>query len=176
MTDHLDALRLFARVARRGSFSAAGRELGVPQSTASRTIAALERDIGASLLVRSTRAVILTDVGADFRPGSSRFWPISTKRSSGARLRRAAGAVASGVGSSLAVRLVIPRLKPSFDRHAALQVELMLDDRRQDLVTEGVDVALRFGTLADSSATLIKLKTWPCALVAAPTIWRPRHR
>jgi DNA-binding transcriptional LysR family regulator len=66
MTDHLDALRLFARVARRGSFSAAGRELGVPQSTASRTIAALERDIGASLLVRSTRAVILTDVGADF--------------------------------------------------------------------------------------------------------------
>src|SRR6201996_1668107 len=65
MNDHLDALRLFVRVARRGSFSAAGRELGVPQSTASRTIAALERDIGASLLTRSTRAVALTDTGAD---------------------------------------------------------------------------------------------------------------
>ncbi|MFZ0600481.1 MAG: hypothetical protein WAN05_03750 [Roseiarcus sp.] len=75
------------------------------------------------------------------------------------------------------MRLVIPRLKPFFDRHAALQVELMLDDRRQDLVTEGVDVALRFGTLAASSATLIKLSRpglarWSPRL----TIWRPRHR
>jgi DNA-binding transcriptional LysR family regulator len=169
MTDHLDALRLFARVARRGSFSAAGRELGVPQSTASRTIAALERDIGASLLVRSTSAVILTDVGADFL---ARIEPILADLDEAEHAARGSGELRGllrvGVGSSLAVRLVIPRLKPFFDRHAALQVELMLDDRRQDLVTEGVDVALRFGTLADSSATLIKLKTWPRALVAAP--------
>lgn len=45
MSDHLFALRLFARVARRGSFSADGRELGIPQSTASRAIAELERRI-----------------------------------------------------------------------------------------------------------------------------------
>jgi DNA-binding transcriptional LysR family regulator len=66
MSDHLNALRLFARVARRGSFSAAGREFGVPQSTVSRTISTLEREIGASLLIRNTRAVTLTDAGADF--------------------------------------------------------------------------------------------------------------
>jgi DNA-binding transcriptional LysR family regulator len=66
MSDHLFALRLFARVARKGSFSAAGRELGIPQSTASRTIAELERSIGAALLVRNTRAVTLTDAGSDF--------------------------------------------------------------------------------------------------------------
>ena len=118
MTDHLDALRLFARVARRGSFSAAGRELGVPQSTASRTIAALERDIGASLLVRSTRAVILTDVGADFLAGSSRILADLDEAEHAARgsgeLR---GLCESASASSLAVRLVIPRLKPFFDRH-----------------------------------------------------------
>src|SRR5712671_7691880 len=55
MSDRLFALRLFARVARKGSFSAAGRELNIPQSTASRTIAILERDIGVVLFVRTTR-------------------------------------------------------------------------------------------------------------------------
>jgi DNA-binding transcriptional LysR family regulator len=66
MSDRLSSLRLFTRVARRGSFSAAGRELGLLQSTASRMIAQLERDLGAALLVRNTRAVTLTDAGADF--------------------------------------------------------------------------------------------------------------
>src|SRR6266478_5767144 len=66
MSDRLFALRLFARVARKGSFSAAGRELNIPQSTASRTIATLEREIGVALFVRTTRAVTLTDAGSDF--------------------------------------------------------------------------------------------------------------
>src|SRR5256885_1181344 len=66
MSDRLFALRLFARVARKGSFSAAGRELNIPQSTASRTIAILERQIGVVLFVRTTRAVTLTDAGSDF--------------------------------------------------------------------------------------------------------------
>src|SRR6202042_2322093 len=66
MSDRLFALRLFARVARKGSFSAAGRELNIPQSTASRTIATLEREIGVALFVRTTRAVTLTDAGLEF--------------------------------------------------------------------------------------------------------------
>jgi len=52
MSDRLFAVRLFVRVARMGSFSAAGRELNIPQSTASRTIATLERKIGVALLAR----------------------------------------------------------------------------------------------------------------------------
>src|SRR6266849_6829572 len=66
MSDRLSALRLFARVAHKGSFSAAGRELNIPQSTASRTIAMLEREIGVVLFIRTTRAVTLTDAGLDF--------------------------------------------------------------------------------------------------------------
>jgi DNA-binding transcriptional LysR family regulator len=66
MSDRLFALRLFARVARKGSFSAAGRELNIPQSTASQTIATLERDIDVALFVRTTRAVTLTEAGLDF--------------------------------------------------------------------------------------------------------------
>ncbi|HEY1926214.1 MAG TPA: LysR family transcriptional regulator [Caulobacteraceae bacterium] len=169
MSDHLSALRLFARVARRGSFSAAGAELGVPQSTASRTIAALEREIGASLLVRTTRAVTLTDTGADLL---ARIEPILADLDEAEHAARGTGELRGllrvGLGTSLGVRLVIPRLKLFVDRHPALQVELMLDDQRQNLVTEGVDVALRFGALTDSTATIRKLKAWPRLLAASP--------
>jgi DNA-binding transcriptional LysR family regulator len=169
MNDHIDALRLFIRVARRGSFSAAGRELGVPQSTVSRTIATLEREIGASLLVRTTRAVTVTDVGAEFL---ARIEPIladldeaeQTARHSG-ELR---GTLRIGIGTSLAARIVIPHLKPFLDRHPALRIDLLLDDQKQDLVKEGVDVAFRFGALADSTATARKLVSWPRVLAAAP--------
>jgi len=80
MSDRLFALRLFARVARKGSFSAAGRELNIPQSTASRTIATLEREIGVALFVRTTRAVTLTDAAQSSWLASSLSWPSSTTR------------------------------------------------------------------------------------------------
>jgi DNA-binding transcriptional LysR family regulator len=173
MSDHLDALRLFIRVARRGSFSAAGRELGVPQSTVSRTIATLERDLESSLLVRSTRAVTLTDAGAEFL---ARIEPILAEldeaEQSARHTEALRGTLRIGVGTSLAARIVIPHLKPFLDLHPALQVELLLDDQRQDLVKEGVDVAFRFGALGDSTATARKLVSWPRALAAAPSYLR----
>ncbi len=139
---------MFIRVARRGSFSAAGRELGVPQSTVSRTIATLERELGASLLVRSTRAVTVTDAGADFL---GRIEPILAELDEAEQMARQSeelrGTLRIGIGTSLAARIVIPHLKPFLDKHPALQVDLLMDDQKQDLVKEGVDVAFRFGAL-----------------------------
>jgi DNA-binding transcriptional LysR family regulator len=169
MSDHLDALRLFVRVARLGSFSAAGRELGVPQSSASRTIATLEREVGASLLIRTTRAVTLTDAGTDFL---ARIEPILADLDEAEHAARGDGELRGvlrvAVGTAMAVRVLIPSLKPFFDRHPALQVELILEDQRQDLVREGVDVAIRFGQLIDSTAVARKLKSWPRILAASP--------
>lgn len=170
MSDHLESLRLFVRVARRGSFSAAGRELGVPQSTVSRTIANLERDIGASLLTRTTRAVALTDAGQDFL---ARVEPILADLEEAEHAVRGSsdlkGLLRVGLGTALAMRIIIPHLKPFTDRHPGLQIELILDDQRQNLLVEGVDVALRFGVLPDSTATMRKLANWPRALVASPS-------
>ena len=59
-------MQLSVRVARSGSFSAAAREMGMTQPTASRIVAALERQVGAALLTRSTRAVTLTEAGTDY--------------------------------------------------------------------------------------------------------------
>src|SRR5207244_12823953 len=66
MTDRIVALRLFVRVARAGSFSRAARELGLSQPSASRIVATLEKEIGASLFTRSTRALSLTEAGAEY--------------------------------------------------------------------------------------------------------------
>ena len=66
MNDRLSALKLFARAARVGNFSSAGRELGLSQPSASRLIAALEEEVGATLFSRTTRAVTLTEAGATY--------------------------------------------------------------------------------------------------------------
>src|ERR671936_103398 len=66
MSDRLTALRLFVRVARAGNFSRAARELGLSQPSASRIVATLEKEVGASLFTRSTRALTLTQAGADY--------------------------------------------------------------------------------------------------------------
>jgi DNA-binding transcriptional LysR family regulator len=168
MSDRLFALRLFARVARKGSFSAAGRELNIPQSTASRTIAMLEREIGAALLVRTTRAVTLTEAGLDFL---ARIESVLAELDEAEHAARGTGELRGilriGLGTNFAVREVIPRLSVFMNRHRALRIDLMMGDQRQDLVAEGVDVALRFGALSDSTATARRILEWPRVLAAS---------
>jgi DNA-binding transcriptional LysR family regulator len=168
MSDRLFALRLFARVARKGSFSAAGRELNIPQSTASRTIAALEREIGVALFVRTTRAVTPTDAGLDFL---ARIESVLAELDEAEHAARGTGELRGilrlGLAANFAVREVIPRLSDFMGRHPALRIDLMMGDQREDLVAEGVDVALRFGPLADSTATVRRILAWPRVLAAS---------
>jgi len=173
MNDRLAALRLFTRVARTGSFSAAGRELGLSQPSASRIISELERDVGASLFSRSTRAVTLTEAGADYL---ARIEPILDAIDEADHAARGTGELRGvlrvAVSSSFAVREVIPKLPDFMAHHPALRVDLLMDDRRQDLVGEGIDIALRFGALAESSATTRLLGVAERVLVASPAYLR----
>lgn len=169
MNDHLFGLRLFLRVARRGSFSAAGREMNIPQPTVSRIISQLEKAVGAALLTRTTRAVNLTEAGADF---IARLEPILATLDEAEQAARGSdelrGVLRVGLSSSFAIRAVVPRLPVFLQRHPQLKVELLMDDMRQDLVTEGVDIALRFGPLPDSNALAKRIGSTPRVVVAAP--------
>ncbi len=169
MSDRLAALQLFVRVARRGSFSSAARELSIAQSTASRTIAALEEEMGASLLVRNTRAVTLTEAGTEFL---NRVEPLLIELEEAEHAARGTGELRGvlrvGLPSSLAVRMVIPLLPGFTNIHRELEIDLVMEDNRQDLVGEGVDVALRMGVLADSTAVARRIRSWPRLLVASP--------
>lgn len=169
MNDRLTALRVFARVARSGSFSVAARELGLSQPSASRIVAELEREIGAALLIRTTRAVTLAEAGADYL---ARIEPVLDALEEADHAARGTGELRGllriALSSSFAVREVIPGLPDFMARHPALRIELSMDDRRQDLVGEGIDVALRFGRLADSSATTRLLGKAERLLIASP--------
>jgi DNA-binding transcriptional LysR family regulator len=169
MSDRLFALRLFSRVARTGSFSSAGRELRLSQPSVSRIIATLEEEIGAALLTRTTRAVTLTEAGTDYL---ARIEPLLAGLEEADHAARGTGELRGvlrvGMAASFAVREVIPRLPGFMEQHPALRIDLSMADMRQDLVVEGVDVALRFGALTDSSATAKKLGVSTRLLVASP--------
>jgi DNA-binding transcriptional LysR family regulator len=169
MTDRLIALRVFARAAHTGSFSRAGRELGLSQPSVSRILADLEKELGALLLVRSTRAVTLTVAGAEYL---ARVEPILAALDEADHATRGTGKLKGvlriALSSSFGVREVIPRLPAFLEQHPALRVDLGFNDTRQDLIADGIDVALRLGTLADSSAVARKLARAPRVVIASP--------
>ena len=169
MTDRISALRLFSRVARSGSFSKAGREEGLSQPSVSRIMAQLEGEVGAALLVRTTRAVTLTEAGADYLPRVELILSQLEEADHAARgTGELRGVLRVGVATSFCMREVVPMLSSFLERHPVLQVELMMSDGRQDLVQEGIDVVLRFGPLTDSSARARRLGPVTRMLVASP--------
>ena len=170
MNDRISTLRLFCRVARTGSFTAAGQEIGLSQPSVSRLISNLERDLGAALFVRSTHAVKLTDAGAEYL---ERLDPVLAALEEASHLVRGTGDIKGhlriGSATSFAVREIIPRLPDFQARHPELRIDLALTDSRQDLIEEAIDVALRFGPMPDSTMTARKLMESPRLIAASPT-------
>ncbi|NGO55676.1 LysR family transcriptional regulator [Allomesorhizobium camelthorni] len=175
MNDRLSALRLFTRAARVGNFSSAGREFGLSQPSASRLIAALEEEVGATLFSRTTRAVTLTEAGATYLMRVEAILAALDEADHEARgTGELRGSLRVGTSSSFVLREIIPRLPMFMKKHPALKIELLSNDRYQDLVTEGIDVAFRFGALPDSSATARKIIHLPRILMASPGYLRAR--
>jgi DNA-binding transcriptional LysR family regulator len=162
-------------VARLGSFSAAARESGLSQSQASRIIADLERDVGARLLSRTTRAVVTTEPGAEFL---ARIEPILVALDEaehsvreGGELR---GLVRMSTPTSMGFREIIPRLPGFAAKHPDLRIQLLIGDWRRDLVREAVDVALRLGRSDDAGGTAKLIKLIPRVILASPA-YLERH-
>ncbi len=177
MTDRLLALRTFVRTAHSGSLSRAARDLGLSQPSISRILARLEAEVGARLLVRTTRAVSLTEAGADYL---ARIEPLLSSLEEADHAVRGTGELRGllriAVSSSFGVREVIPRLPRFLERHPGLRIDLSINDQRQDLVVDGVDVALRLGSLPDSAAVARKLAEAPRVLAASPAYLERRGR
>ena len=143
---------MFVRAAETGSFSKVAREFAISQPSASRTVASLEKRLGVSLLLRTTRQVTLTDAGTVFLERSRRILGDLDEAAHAARgvesLQALLRVVMSG---AFGTREVIPRLPTFLEQHPRLKLELLISDRTDDLVAEGADIALRLGHLADSA-------------------------
>lgn len=171
MNDRMAGIKVFIRVARAGSVSRAAEQLGISQPSASRLLSALERDLGASLLTRSTRALSLTQAGADYLAQVEPIIAALEAANQAVRMNRSElrGTLRIGLPISIAIREVIPRLPPFLKAHPSLRVDLATGDVHQHLVRDGIDVAIRMGKLNDSAATYKRIGTNRRILVASPT-------
>lgn len=168
--DRLQAMTAFVRVVETGSFSGAARQLGVGQPAISKTIAQLEDRLQVRLLVRSTHGLTPTDAGLRFYERAK----TAILEADEAELEaRGAGAGLTGqlrvsAATTFARLLVMPRLPEFLAQHPELEIDIVLDDRVIDLVSEGIDVSLRMGQLSDSSAVARRLAQGRRSVIATP--------
>jgi DNA-binding transcriptional LysR family regulator len=167
--DLLVAMRVYVRVVERGSMSAAARDLGMGQPAVSERIDRLEQYIGARLLLRNTRKLSVTDVGAAFYERSKQVLENADDAltvANGDQSLRGTLRIAAphGVGEMILPSILLEMRK----RHPLLKIDLILNDRIVDPVTEGVDLSLRLGDLGEGSFIARKLGHVRRVLVASP--------
>jgi DNA-binding transcriptional LysR family regulator len=168
--DRIVAMRSFLRAVETGSFTAVAREQGTSQPAVSKRIAWLEREVGARLLERKTRALLLTDAGTRFLERCRLLLGTLDEAESclgdahcaPSGLLRVACPVAFG-------RLhLIGLLKKFRERHPRLHLDVHLSDRVDDLAREGIDLAIRVGSLQDPDLIANAVGSTRLVLVASP--------
>lgn len=164
------ALSILAEVAGGSSLSKAARTLRITPMAATRQLSALEKEVGARLVHRTTRALALTPEGLSFLPHAralleeraSAYASVRPVTEGGFGLLRLTSSAAFG-------RKVIAPMIPDFMRaNPALKVDLMMTDALVDLVTGGLDLAIRIAKLNDSSLVARRLADNPRVLLASP--------
>ncbi len=172
-TTDLETLMLVIRL---GSFAAAARELQVDPSSVSRSVAALESELGTRLFQRSTRRLAVTEAGAVFGQRlESLLEELQQARQAAVdSTGEARGMLRVSVSNTFGQRRIVPLL-PAFCRaHPALELDLMLTDSVVDLVAERVDIAVRQGVLQDSTLVALPLLRTRYRVVASPRWLRER--
>ena len=162
-------MQTFVRVVESGSFSAVARETRSTQSGVSKQVAALERELGAQLLSRTTRSLALTEAGERYFAQARRL--VAEIAEAEATLlqgeQQLSGwlRVAASVGYG---RLkLMPLIKSFLAAHPQVKIDLRLNDGFIDLVEAGIDVAVRIGELADSSLVARRIGTTQRVLLAS---------
>lgn len=177
----LDNLALFLTIVEKGGLSAAGRELGLSPATVSERLAAMERHYGVALLTRTTRSISLTEEGRLLVEEGRRLLADADdlQRRIQFGSQEITGPIRLSAPVDLGTTRLVPLLDQFIDMHPGITIDLNLTDGYVDLVTQGLDFALRYGTLADSSLRTISLGQNPRIVCASPDYLRrrgvPRH-
>lgn len=161
---------VFLAVTTTGSLSAAGRQLGLGPMQVSRRIAALEAELKVRLFHRTTRSVALTAEGEAFLPyaGTMLEAAASARAQLSPSQAQVTGTLRMTAPSVFGQEIVMPLLPALLEQHPALGIDLDLSDRVVDIVGQGLDLALRVATLADSELVARRLAANPRVICAAP--------
>ncbi|MBB5205684.1 DNA-binding transcriptional LysR family regulator [Inhella inkyongensis] len=169
MLDQIRRMAVFATVVQHGSLGAAARQLQTSTSAVSQQLRALERDLGITLLHRSTRRLALTTEGARFHAGCAAMLAAATQAQE--QLAQARDAPEGELRISAPVGFA-KHLGPALDAllraHPNLRLHLEVEDRFTDLLARRIDLAIRFGRLPDSPWTAQRIGEKRMGLFAAP--------
>jgi LysR family transcriptional regulator for bpeEF and oprC len=169
--DQLLAMRVFTRVAERGSFAQAADELDISRAAASAHVAALEKHLGARLLNRTTRRVSLTAEGSEFLRRSRRILDELHDAEESLRNTRSKpqGRLRVDVPVTFGRYLLLPALPEFTRRYPLIELDLRLNDRVVDIVADRVDVALRVGPIKQSGLVVRRISQINLVTCASPT-------
>jgi DNA-binding transcriptional LysR family regulator len=174
--DKLLAMTTFVRIVDKGSLTAAANALDISLPTVVRTLAALERQLGVSLLNRTTRRIHLTDAGARYLERCRAI--LSEVQDAEAKLNSSQaepqGRLSVTASMSFGRRYVAPIVSEFIRRHKEVNVDMLFVDRVVNVVEEGLDVAVRIGHLRDSSLVAIRIGEVRRVVCASPQYLR-RH-
>lgn len=170
MSDVLSLFQTFVRVVEAGSFTAVATERNISQPTISRQVAALEEHLGCLLFQRTTRSLALTDDGRVFYGHALRTIEATAEAESAVgRLRgKPSGRLRLACSVVFGRLHIIPRLPRFMARYPDIEIDLVMNDGFSDLVEEGIDIALRVGTISDSNLIARRIGTTRRAVVATP--------
>ena len=168
--DRYAEMQTFVRVAESGSLSATAERMKIAKSAVSRRLADLESRLGVQLLHRTTRRISLTDSGRQFYEQSQRMLAeldeaeqtLSREHTTLRGMLRVAAPLSFGI------RHIAPLLDQFMLQHPGIQLDVDLDDRRVNLIEEGIDLAIRIGLLADSSLVMRRLTSVQQIICASP--------
>lgn len=175
--DHIQGMQVFLKVAQAGSLSAAAGQLDLSKSSVSKHISALERRLGVLLLNRSTRRLSLTELGIAYRDHCARILADieETEQAIQAHTTRARGRLKVNAPMSFGILHIAPLLPGFMAAHPEVEIDLVLNDRRVDLIDEGFDLAIRIGRLDDSNLIAKKLAS-AGHVCCASDAYLARHR
>ncbi|MDE1181691.1 LysR family transcriptional regulator [Paraburkholderia sp.] len=172
----LEDMRIFVAAVDAHSFTTAANRLSLSKQFVSRRVAALEEALGVRLLVRNTRKLAVTDLGLEFYERSKRILAEVSDAEQAMSLRRAAphGLLRVSAPMSFGVLHLSPLIALFLHKYDEVRFDMELSDRTVDVVGEGFDMAIRIGTLTDSTLIAQKLADVRMIACCSPTYKRRR--
>ena len=179
--DRLAAMQTFVRVAEAGSFTAVADQMNVARSAVTRQIAALEAHLGVKLIARSTRRLSLTSAGTAYieqcRDILDRIDEAEGNLDGERQTLR--GTIRASVPMTFGLLHLTPLILEFSQAHADIRIDLDFNDRRVNLIEEGMDFALRITDRLPETTVARRLTTCRSVVVASPAYLKrhgePRH-
>lgn len=168
--DKFTGMQLFVRVAETGSFAAVAQQMGVDRSVVTRQISALEKQLGAKLMTRSTRSLTLTTSGAAYLEKCRVILNMVDAAESSLAVEKAEprGRIRLGLPLSYGLQTLMPLLLQFAQTHPHIELVMDFSDRRSKLIEEGIDLSIRITNRLEPGDIVRKLGSSCLVTVASP--------